>query len=330
MAPPPDTTTTNHWLVASYATLIALWGLSQVVYVPYVAHLMVLVTSILYAACHASLGTPDGSEPPKDASRHSSPSDREVLRAEDAYQFPLMGSISLFGLFLSFRYLDKDLVNLVIGVYFALVGCFAVTMTVDPLVRRILFFSNPAKNKEMQWSYVLKHPLPAWLGGESPWDVTLKFTISQVVAVVLSATICTFYIQSRPWYLNNVLGMCFCLQGIEQLSLGTFKIGAILLIGLFFYDIFWVRSYVCVSVCPVRAVLSFGQSKHSMYTLSSYTLRVMLHRSLERRSWSQSPETSTALLKFSFLAIPWISTRRRATWISACWDWVILSFRDSF
>jgi minor histocompatibility antigen H13 len=40
--------------------------------------------------------------------------------------------------------------------------------------------------------------------------------------------------------MNNVLGICFCLKGIERFSLGTYKIGAILLVGLFFYDIFWV------------------------------------------------------------------------------------------
>lgn len=42
------------------------------------------------------------------------------------------------------------------------------------------------------------------------------------------------------WFLNNILGISFCLQGIERFSLGTYKIGAILLVGLFFYDIFWV------------------------------------------------------------------------------------------
>jgi minor histocompatibility antigen H13 len=40
--------------------------------------------------------------------------------------------------------------------------------------------------------------------------------------------------------MNNVLGIAFCLQGIERFSLGTYKAGAILLTGLFFYDIFWV------------------------------------------------------------------------------------------
>ena len=49
-----------------------------------------------------------------------------------------------------------------------------------------------------------------------------------------------YFFQGKHWTLNNVLGICFCLQGIERFSLGTYKIGAILLIGLFFYDIFWV------------------------------------------------------------------------------------------
>ena len=39
---------------------------------------------------------------------------------------------------------------------------------------------------------------------------------------------------------NNFLGICFCFQGIEKLSLGSYKIAAILLVGLFFCDIFWV------------------------------------------------------------------------------------------
>ena len=44
----------------------------------------------------------------------------------------------------------------------------------------------------------------------------------------------------RFWVVNNILGIAFCLQGIEKMSLGSFKIAAILLVGLFFYDIFWV------------------------------------------------------------------------------------------
>ena len=40
--------------------------------------------------------------------------------------------------------------------------------------------------------------------------------------------------------MNNILGISFCIQSIERISIGSYKIGAILLVGLFFYDIFWV------------------------------------------------------------------------------------------
>jgi len=39
---------------------------------------------------------------------------------------------------------------------------------------------------------------------------------------------------------NAVIGISFCIQGIEMLSLGSTQVGMILLSGLFFYDIFWV------------------------------------------------------------------------------------------
>ena len=246
-APTSNDNATNYLLVGSYFTIVALWGLSQVVYIPYVAHLLVLVTAILYAACHSSLllrEEPPKEDPNKDPSMHSYPStvssDRETLRKEDAYQFPIIGSISLFGLYLAFKYLDKDLVNLLIGAYFAVVGCLALTVSVDPLVTRVVF-SSPEKNKWIHFGRKIPHSLPTWLAGDSPLDLTVEFSISQVFSIIIAAVVCGFYLQSKPWYLNNVLGISFCLQGIERFSLGTYKIGAILLIGLFFYDIFWVR-----------------------------------------------------------------------------------------
>lgn len=241
---PAPTTSTNPVLAGSYFTIVALWGLCQVVYIPYVANLIVLVTAILYAACHSSLLLREEqplSTDEADVSRHSqastATSDRETMRKEDALHFPLIGSCSLFGLYLAFKYLDKDLVNLLIGAYFAVVGCLALTITIDPLVVRLAFSKD---QKLRRIGRPVNHPFPVWLAGESPWDFTVEYTNSQVVSLVLAATICAFYLKSKPWYLNNVLGISFCLQGIERFSLGTYKIGAILLVGLFFYDIFWV------------------------------------------------------------------------------------------
>jgi minor histocompatibility antigen H13 len=217
---------TNPLLVGSYLVLVVLWGVSQVIYIPFVAHLLIVVTAILYAACHQSLILLQKEETDENGeSQHSSASsDRETLKAEDAYQFPLMGSISLFSLYLAFKFLDKDLVNLLIGAYFGLVGCFAVGMTVAPAVMKV----TPK-------SFHKEHKI------NLPMDNSFEFNLADLIALAGAAAVCGFYFfNGKPWYLNNILGVSFCLQGIERFSLGTYKIGAILLVGLFFYDIFWV------------------------------------------------------------------------------------------
>jgi minor histocompatibility antigen H13 len=228
----------NPLLVASYGTILIMWGASQVVLIPYVVHLLVLVTAILYAACHRSLSLLE--EQLKEGEEGYDPDapGRDTMRQEDAYQFPIIGSVSLFSLYLAFKYLGQDFVNLLIGGYFGAVGCGALTMTLAPLV---VCLAPPSLSKSsLGWKKSIKHPLPDWLL-ENPLDLGLKFSVAGLLAFVLSAgVIYLYFFQGKHWTLNNVLGICFCIQGIERFSLGTYKIGAILLVGLFFYDIFWV------------------------------------------------------------------------------------------
>ncbi|KAJ0021093.1 hypothetical protein Pint_30860 [Pistacia integerrima] len=68
----------------------------------------------------------------------------------------------------------------------------------------------------------------------------IDFTRSQIVAAIPGTFFCAWYASQKHWLANNILGLAFCIQGIEMLSLGSFKTGAILLAGLFVYDIFWV------------------------------------------------------------------------------------------
>lgn len=243
---PPPGSSTNPLLITSYLTIVGLWVASQVVLIPYVVHLLTLVTAILYAACHSSLALREEPQPEPGSEHGSVKSERETLRKEDAYQFPLIGSASLFGLYLAFKYLGKDLVNLLIGAYFAVVGCLALTMAFSPVIAKV---APKSLQRNLGWDCKIKHPLPESIAGPSPWDLSLEFTGVEVVSLIVSAIICVAYFQGKPWYLNNVLGIGFCLQGIERFSLGTYKIGAILLIGLFFYDIWWVfGTEVMVSV----------------------------------------------------------------------------------
>jgi minor histocompatibility antigen H13 len=226
----------NPLIVLSYATIVGLWGLSQVVLIPYVVHLLVLVTAILYAACHSSLTLRE--DIPKQGEEGYDPDNvRDTLKAEDAYQFPLFGSLSLFSLYMAFKFLGKDWVNLLIGGYFGMVGCGGLTVTLSPLIGK--FAPKSINEKSYGFKKSVRHPIPESIL-PNPLELGLDFNLTDVAALVVAIGIVALYFQERHWTLNNILGICFCLQGIERFSLGTYKIGAILLVGLFFYDIFWV------------------------------------------------------------------------------------------
>lgn len=224
-------------LTVAYATIAIVWGASQFVLVPYVVHLLALVTAILYVACHSSLVLRE--DVPKEGEEGYDPDapGKETLKTEDAMQFPIMGSCSLFGLYMAFKFLGQDLVNLLIGGYFALVGIGALTLTISPKMDSIA----PKSMNEFKMGFKKKipHPLPEWILAKD-FEIGLELTATDVLSIAMAFGIVALYFQKKYWALNNVLGICFCLQGIERLSLGTYKIGAILLVGLFFYDIFWV------------------------------------------------------------------------------------------
>jgi minor histocompatibility antigen H13 len=148
---------------------------------------------------------------------------------------------------LAFKFFDKETVNFIISIYFGFVGCLALTALSSPY---LTFVGGPYLSKvSFQKEIKMSHPLPTWIGGESPWDLSFDFTLADVLSFIASAVFTTIYVLKKKWWMNNIFGISFCLMGIQQFSLGTYKIGAVMLIGLFFYDIFWVfGTNVMVSV----------------------------------------------------------------------------------
>jgi hypothetical protein len=233
----------NRGIMLSYGLIVGLWCCSQWMLIPNVIHILVLVTSILYVACHSSLIL---LEEPSEEDKANGINTTETtttttLRTEDAYQFPLVGSLSLGSLYLALKYLDPQWVNFCIGFYFVAVGCWAIFATLSSL-SIVPRFGTPYRFQSPTMAVVQSIPilassslLPSLLPS---WDFSI--TITDVGLMMVSMIICGLYAYTKHWTLNNILGICFCLQGIERFSLGTYKIAAILLIGLFFYDIFWV------------------------------------------------------------------------------------------
>lgn len=160
-------------------------------------------------------------EPPADA-----------MTKKDAIRFPVVGSAVLFSLFLMFKFLPKDLVNLVLSAYFVSLGCLAITATLDPIVVPRM----PARLNAARIEFTV--PRIPLLMNEA---LDVSFTLSEALLGIASAAFCAWYwAGGKHWAASNALGLAFSLQGIEHLSLGTVANGAILLAGLFVYDVFWV------------------------------------------------------------------------------------------
>lgn len=60
------------------------------------------------------------------------------------------------------------------------------------------------------------------------------------VALAISGTLVVFYLYFKSWIFNNVLATLMSINAIQLLFLGNFKNGFMMLIALFFYDIFFV------------------------------------------------------------------------------------------
>ncbi|CAL5428111.1 unnamed protein product [Camellia sinensis] len=222
----------------------------------------------------------------------------ETMSNEHAMRFPLVGSAMLLSLFLLFKFLSKDLVNAVLTCYFFVLGivalsyvlsvwaillclisvascCFNATLlpaisrflpkhwNEDLIIWRFPYFQSRSHVGSMEGTRGSDHKIGSRISLE------VEFTRSQIVAAIPGTFFCAWYASQKHWLANNILGLAFCVQvgmGIEMLSLGSFKTGAILLAGLFVYDIFWVFfTPVMVSVAksfdaPIKLLFPTGDS----------------------------------------------------------------------
>jgi minor histocompatibility antigen H13 len=156
----------------------------------------------------------------------------ETLSKNDAYWFPVMGSGVLFGLYLVFRYVNKDWVNLLLTAYFAAFGAVSLTK----LLAMALGAAVPARLVEFDWVHVLvqRKTQPG-----APL-VDVRVTWLNTLAFVLACGGTAVYVATKHWVASNVFAVAFATSAIQLIQLDSFATGMILLGGLFAYDIFWV------------------------------------------------------------------------------------------
>ncbi|EGG16536.1 peptidase A22B family protein [Cavenderia fasciculata] len=174
----------------------------------------------------------------------------ETMKKSDAWTFPLIGSVFLFGLYLAFKYFDKDLINLIMVYYFIIFGLFALSQMTALAIRWILGVQAPVtpsstttsssskKNNKKPAGAILDFHIPAIPYIVERTRVTVD--IYDLVGFVIALGISYWYMTTKHWIANNIFGLTFSIQGISLIGLHDYSVGVILLSGLFLYDIFWV------------------------------------------------------------------------------------------
>merc|ERR1719402_1009660 len=156
----------------------------------------------------------------------------ETMTQKDAMMFPIIASCALFGLYIFFQIFSKEYINMLLTFYFFVLGIFALSHMVSPIVLRMIPTTVPVI------PFHLKFTQGEGANQESVIDY--EFNTHDLVCLCLCSVVGVWYILKKHWLANDLLGMAFAVNGVELLHLNNVVTGCILLGGLFFYDVFWV------------------------------------------------------------------------------------------
>lgn len=160
----------------------------------------------------------------------------ERVSKENALAAPLGASVSIGVLYLLLKY-DIDPSRL----YAVLVSLFGILCVSDvgvPLLRNV-FPSLAEPTAEVSVPPVLAQTFGVLENEDEPTlplDGLLALAIGLLCAIVYWSPIA----MTQKYIVSNILAWSLAVVSLGSISLGTFQTGAILLAGLFCYDIFWV------------------------------------------------------------------------------------------
>eukprot|EP01147_Barroeca_monosierra_P003172 gene3172-5915_t len=156
----------------------------------------------------------------------------ETLSQADVLQFPIYASAMLVGMYALIKVIGPEYVNMLVTTYIVALGIAAVVRIFSVILGCVL----PQSIIGFPYSFRLTR------AKSEGTDVIFEFefTKAHLIALPLSIMLAVFYVITKHWIANNVLGLSFAITGIEFMPLDKFQYGAMLLGGLFVYDIFWV------------------------------------------------------------------------------------------
>ena len=175
--------------------------------------------------------------------------EREKMKQSDAVKFPLMASAALLGIYVLVKAVRRELLSVLLKAYFCCAGALCVGQTVRPLFERVLL---PRDKEQRAQSVLLRRHSVLGL-------VELDLVDAAAIALVGAPLLAVWAVWDL-WPTNNAVGVCLATSMVALVNLGSYRTAAVLLGGLFAYDVFWVfGTDVMVSVvkgfnAPIKIV----------------------------------------------------------------------------
>lgn len=165
------------------------------------------------------------------------------ISKKDAMLFPVIASVTLLSLYVVFKLVPKEYITILLLSYFFFLGVLALAHIVSPFFIKLIPEIPQLQNLPYHLLFTRGE------GTQLEEIVNVDFCTYDIIAVAACSLVGLLHLWQNHWITNNIFGLAFCLNGIEIIHLSSFKTGAMLLGGLFFYDIFWVfKTDVMVTV----------------------------------------------------------------------------------
>lgn len=190
--------------------------------------------AILFIGAHQSLKLSE-----LDALTGKRSSEGEAISKKDAMMFPLFGSIALLSLYVAYKFIGKEYMNILLTSYIMLAGVSAVAQTIEPFFNPL--FPQTWREKKHMIHFKVPSVIRKIVLDEKDGDeFRMHFSKQDVVVHLIGLGLAVLFLKTKDFTIHNLFGICFSIQAVRLVSLGQFMNAFILLWGLFVYDVFWV------------------------------------------------------------------------------------------
>ncbi|KAG6378206.1 signal peptide peptidase-domain-containing protein [Boletus reticuloceps] len=155
------------------------------------------------------------------------------MSSGDAWLFPIVGSLALFGIYAVVKYMGKEWINWFLGWYFSIIGVGSVWKLTVSLAKFVIGREDGERSIGIAYCYSGAH-LVISLSFRTPTLVLFPLGILPSILYSFSAG------SRKSALLTDIFALSFSHNTLSILKLDSFKTGCILLSALFVYDIFWV------------------------------------------------------------------------------------------